>query len=127
MQSENVLYYLNKLHNVVFIAMLDNKVKCIYSDGQEFNVYLDDSYMIEALFLCDQYDITLEYVVAVRDALLLDASQELGLLLIFYRSNQDKLMLDELIGCAKNMQLAHEESLFVLEHQRLINAAKQLS
>lgn len=96
MQSKNVEHCLNILHNVVVITSLDNKIKCVYADHQEFNLYLDDHEMIEALQLCDAYNVGLEYVMAIRDIIERDIKGENGLMINFYRSSQNMSMLDEL-------------------------------
>ncbi len=96
MQSENVKQCLSILHNVIVIANLDNKIKCMYADQQEFNLYLNDHAMIEALQLCDAYNVGLEYVMAIRDIIQVDIEGEHGLMINFYRSSQDMSMLNEL-------------------------------
>jgi len=96
MQSENVKQCLSTLHNVIVIVNLDNKMKCLYSDGKEFNLYLDDHAMIEALQLCDAYSVGFDYVMAIRDIIERDIESENGLMIDFYRSRQDIYMLNEL-------------------------------
>lgn len=99
MQSENVKQCLNMLHNVEVIEDLDNnQYKCLYVDQQEFIVCLDEDNfaLMEALQLCDIYDVDLNYVMAIRDTIKLDIEGEYGLMIDFYRSSQNKSMLDQL-------------------------------
>jgi hypothetical protein len=107
--------FVRRMHNVTVLAEMENGLQCVYVDGSEFFLHVDDSHMLEALSLCDGHDVEFQYVEALRDAWRMDLTHELGLFLGFFRMGQPKPLLDSILAQAHGAQ-AHGHTHRNLRH-----------